>query len=702
MTTTALGTTRFVKQGVYSASAVYYADDVVLYNGKWYLCTATTTAGTLPTDVTKFTEWQASFNWRGTHNNVSTAYAVGDVVKYTTSFTTGSTNAGTFTRTATHVYRCILAHTSNSTSTYLPIASTYWTAVSLNTYNDGTVSLVNNNITESWGVHGQSTDKGYMFANYGRVDETEAPYLKGNNKNCFGSYDRSGFITQNGQWRTWGLSTSNSQPSYYGSVGPHSETFSFYFNDWFRSTSNGGAGVHSTPDGKIPRVVQVESGWNWWCILFNNGEVYHGGYGANGESGDRSNSNRYVARVGGTYTETAVATNTSTHLFRNVRIKRIACSGGERSASSHHCMALDEDGQVWTWGYNGYGQIGDNSTTNRNIPTLISKAFFGLVGSQKVVAIWAGGGEYGYSFAYTDQNTFFAWGYNGYGALGLGNTTNRSIPVEVTTQVWTEAGVGTIRKLVTSDAQDSTPYSSTAILTSKGTIFVAGYNSSGQFMLNNTSQQNSFTQVTSGPGSLGTANDVWLVAAQYGTMYVTDVASKKLWAAGANNGSQCGTLSTSVTQYSTAQEVYKNIGGTDSFLTGVTKLSAIGGYSTGVTTSVCVVTETGLSFVAGRNTYGQLSLGSNAAYHYTTLDGNGREVTGSRAFQMVKMPPNLVGQVADVQFQGYADSGSTGYNRCTWLDRNGRVYQAGYNSSYSITGTLSGSHYNTMNPVITS
>jgi len=69
---------------------------------------------------------------------------------------------------------------------------------------------------------------------------------------------------------------------------------------------------------------------------------------------------------------------------------------------------------------------------------------------------------------------------------------------------------------------------------------------------------------------------------------------------------------------------------------------------------------------------------------------------------MVKMPPNLVGQVADVQFQGYADSGSTGYNRCTWLDRNGRVYQAGYNSSYSITGTLSGSHYNTMNPVITS
>ena len=702
MTTTALGTTRFVKQGVYSASVVYNTDDVVLYNGKWYLCTATTTAGTLPTNASFFTEWQASFNWRGTHNNTSTAYAVGDIVKYSTAFTTGTTNAGTFTRTATQVYRCILAHTSNGTSTYLPIAATYWTAVSLSTYNDGTVSLVNNNITESWGVHGQSTDKGYAFANYGRVDETEAPYLKGTNKCQFGCYDRSGFITQNGQWRTWGYSSSQSHPSYYGSVGPHSETFSFYFNDWFRSTSNGGAGVHATPDNKIPRVVQVESGYDWWCILFNNGEVYHGGYGGNGESGDRSNSSRYTARVGGTYTETALATNTSTHLFRNVRVKRIACSGGERSSSAHHCMALDEDGQVWTWGYNGYGQLGDNSTTSRNIPTLISKAFFGLVGSQKVTAIWCGGSEYGYCFALTDQNTFFAWGYNGYGHLGLGNTTNRSIPAEVTTQVWTEAGVGTIKKLVTCDTYSSTPYSATAILTSKGTIYVAGYNASGQFMLNNTSQQNSFTQVSSGPGSTGAANDVWLVSGQYATMYVTDTASRKLWACGANNASQMGTLSTSVTQYSTAQECYKSINAVDSFLTGVSKLTALGSQNGGINTSVIVVTENGLSFAAGKNSYGQLSLGWQSTYHYSTLDGNGREGMGSRAFQMVKMPPNLVGQVMDVQLQGYSDGSSTNYSRGTWMDRNGRVYQAGYNTSYSVTGTLSGAHYNTMNPVITS
>jgi alpha-tubulin suppressor-like RCC1 family protein len=701
MTTTALGTTRFVKQGVYSAGAVYLADDVVLYNGKWYLCTATTTAGTLPTNASFFTEWQASFNWRGTHNNAATAYAVGDIVKYTTAFTTGTTNAGTFTRSATHVYRCILAHTSNSTSTFLPIAATYWVAVSLNTYNDGTVSLVSNNITEYWGVHGQSTDKCYEFTNYGRVDETETPYSKGNNKCQFGSYDRSGFITQNGQWRTWGLNTASCQPNNF-TVGPHSEAFSFYFNDWFRSTNNGGAGVHSTPDGKIPRVIQVESGYDWWCILFNNGEVYHGGYGGTGESGDRSNSNRNTARVGGTYTETAVALNTTTHLFRNVRIKRISCSGGERQASSHHCMALDEDGEIWTWGYNAYGQLGDNSTTNRNIPTKISRAFFGLVSPQKVVAIWAAGGEYGYCFALTDQNTFWAWGYNGYGSLGLGNTTNRSIPAEVTTQVWTEAGVGTIRKLVTADTYSSTPYSATAILTSKGNIYVAGYNTSGAFMLNNTSQQNSFTQATSGPGSLGTANDVWLVSGQYPTMYVTDTASKKLWAAGANNIGQMGVLTTSVTQYSTAQECYKNIGGVDSFLTGVTKLSAISGGSTGATTSVAVVTENGLSFVVGRNTYGQLSLGWSGAAHYTTLDGNGRENMGSRAFTMVKMPPALIGQVADVQFQGYADASTTGYNRCTWVDRSGRVYQAGYNSSFSVTGTVSGVQYNLMHPVITS
>jgi hypothetical protein len=185
-------------------------------------------------------------------------------------------------------------------------------------------------------------------------------------------------------------------------------------------------------------------------------------------------------------------------------------------------------------------------------------------------------------------------------------------------------------------------------------------------------------------------------------MYVTDIASKKLWACGANNASQMGTLSTSVVQYSTAQECFKNIGGVDSALTGVVKLTALGSQNTGINTTVIVVTESGLSFSAGKNSHGVQSLGWANTYHYSTLDGNGREGMGSRAFQMTKMPPALVGQVADVQLQGYSDGSSTQYTRGTWMDRSGRVYQSGYNSSLSVTGTVAGNHYNLMHPVITS
>lgn len=700
MTTTLLGSTRFVKKGPYSASIAYERDDVVYYNGKWYLCTANSTAGTLPTNTSFFAVWQSAFNWRGEHNNVSTAYAVGDVVSYTTNYTTGAITAGTFTRQARQVYICIQAHTSNNTSTFRPVNTVYWRPISLDTYHDGTVSVANNNVTQPWGVIDHNPDKTLLFANQGRVGETLSCLSKGRNHGRLFSYDWGGVITNSGQWRQWGRNNSGVQAANVAStsVGPTSITNSFFFHDWWRSTSNGGAGVHATPDNKHPRLVQVEAGWDWWIALFNNGEVYCGGYGGNGECGNRANSNRYVSRVGGTYTEVAVATNTSTHVFRDTRIIMVAGSGGERQASSHHCLALDEDGQVWAWGYNAYGQLGDNSVTSRNIPTLIPKTQFGLTGSQKVIAIWAGGGEYGYSFALTDQNKLYAWGYNNYGHLGLGTTsTNIRVPQEVTTQTWTPAAAGTIVKLVTADSS-TTQYSTTSILTSKGAIYSAGWNSQGHMMIGNTSQQNAFVVATSGPGSNNTANDVWVTNGNAPSMYVTDTATKRLYAAGANQAAQLGIVGTNA-NYTSAQSCVKSIDGVQTNLTGVTKLSAIGG-GAGTNTSVIVATEDGWSFAAGYNGYGQLSLGWQNTYHYSTVDTT-RENGGQRGFQMVKMPSSLAGNVQDVWFTNYTDGSATGYTVANWIDRDGRVYQAGYNAAYSVTGTQNSEHFNIMRPLIT-
>ena len=84
-------------------------------------------------------------------------------------------------------------------------------------------------------------------------------------------------------------------------------------------------------------------------------------------------------------------------------------------------MALKSDGTVWAWGDNGYGQLGDGTTTDRTTPVQVS----GLSGVTAIAA-----GCY-HTVALKSDGTVWAWGYNGYGQLGDGTTTQRTTPVQV-------------------------------------------------------------------------------------------------------------------------------------------------------------------------------------------------------------------------------------------------------------------------------
>jgi hypothetical protein len=95
-----------------------------------------------------------------------------------------------------------------------------------------------------------------------------------------------------------------------------------------------------------------------------------------------------------------------------------------------HSLALKADGTVWTWGYNGAGQLGDGTTTNRLVPTLVP-----TLADVVAIAAGSGGGPYatpgGYSLALKADGTLWAWGNNGALQLGDGTTNNRSTPVQV-------------------------------------------------------------------------------------------------------------------------------------------------------------------------------------------------------------------------------------------------------------------------------
>lgn len=97
-------------------------------------------------------------------------------------------------------------------------------------------------------------------------------------------------------------------------------------------------------------------------------------------------------------------------------------SGVISLAAGHgHSLALLENGVVMSWGENLFGQLGDGTTTQRDLPVAVS----GLSG---VTAIAAGASH---SLALLENGTVLAWGHNSQGELGDGTKTDSDVPTTV-------------------------------------------------------------------------------------------------------------------------------------------------------------------------------------------------------------------------------------------------------------------------------
>ncbi len=91
-------------------------------------------------------------------------------------------------------------------------------------------------------------------------------------------------------------------------------------------------------------------------------------------------------------------------------------------SSANHSTGIKTDGTLWTWGENDNGQLGDNSTTSRLSPTAIAP----VVTDWKVVV--ANGNH---TLGIRLNGELWGWGYNGWGALGDGSTNNQQQPVRI-------------------------------------------------------------------------------------------------------------------------------------------------------------------------------------------------------------------------------------------------------------------------------
>ncbi len=96
------------------------------------------------------------------------------------------------------------------------------------------------------------------------------------------------------------------------------------------------------------------------------------------------------------------------------------------ASRGYHTLALKNDGTVWAWGYNDAGRLGDGTNVHRHNPVKVT----GLTGHGGVVDI-SGGGDI--NAALMADHSLMAWGFNGNGAVGNGTTNEAGqwTPVQV-------------------------------------------------------------------------------------------------------------------------------------------------------------------------------------------------------------------------------------------------------------------------------
>lgn len=92
------------------------------------------------------------------------------------------------------------------------------------------------------------------------------------------------------------------------------------------------------------------------------------------------------------------------------------------TAGNYHTVAIRNNGTAWAWGYNGFGQLGDNTIVSKLSPVSVVGGFTDWA------QISAGRGH---TAAIRSNGTAWAWGLNNYGQLGDNTTLNKSSPVSV-------------------------------------------------------------------------------------------------------------------------------------------------------------------------------------------------------------------------------------------------------------------------------
>jgi alpha-tubulin suppressor-like RCC1 family protein len=183
-------------------------------------------------------------------------------------------------------------------------------------------------------------------------------------------------------------------------------------------SGTGGTSSYLTPT-KIPNgangfvngtITAISISWNGCLAVDTTKNVWFWGLNNNGQLGGGTTS--------GYLTPTKIANGANG--FVNGTITAI-------SIDQLGCLAVDTSKNVWFWGRNNSGQLGDGTASGYLTPTKIPNGANGFVnGTITTISI----GYYGCLAVDTSKNVWF-WGYNITGQLGDGTTSGYLTPTKI-------------------------------------------------------------------------------------------------------------------------------------------------------------------------------------------------------------------------------------------------------------------------------
>lgn len=183
-------------------------------------------------------------------------------------------------------------------------------------------------------------------------------------------------------------------------------------NEYSQLGSPGFPGAFNAAPQSVPLlggVTAVAASTHHSLALTADGKVWAWGLNVNGQLGDCTT----IIRAQPVTVKTAP----------NAELNNVIAI----AAGSAHSMALTADGNVYTWGGNGFGQLGDGTLNGRACAAVVPSW---SPTNGKAVDVVAG---HVHSMTLMSNGDIYSWGQNTYGQLGHGNFTQSSVPAKVTT-----------------------------------------------------------------------------------------------------------------------------------------------------------------------------------------------------------------------------------------------------------------------------